>query len=511
MSVGRIQYSVAQRFARWYWPAVVVIAAAAVILRFWDSERPGYDVDESVYERIAANFARRGVIAEKGEYAGTVDQLYTSHPPFPFMLLGGWFRLIGTPGLVQARWLAAGASVATIVLIAMFLRKPLGNWALLASGLIAVDGWITFTNRVGWLENYQFPLGIAALWYYRHASESRSRKRLFVAGLLLGGVLVFKHVGVYFMVAAIIHRMITTRWQPSTRRPYRAWAWAAARGLVSPLIIGPLVVALAYVAGMIAWAGPEYRAATQNQILRLVGLRKSPGAIKSTSDIIQPLLHQYGIYAATVVMLALTGLLIVGRLVQAARHRSLEPLRRADALLLSWALAGYLVFGLAGLKFPHYLFMIMLPAYCYLIAELWQWVQERGRHGAAPLVRSRLVVTACLCVVLALSGLYATYARVIARNDNAVGQTILWFQRNAAQGDRVIADEFIGQQIPQPYCGIKHVGTCLSKGQPRYVVAYTTTTQKLPDDGKLKSLINRGIVVVRFTGFKERIIVYRIP
>lgn len=499
---------------RWYWMLVTAIAAAAALLRFWHSERPGYDVDESVYEYIAANFASGGDISAKPEYIDPAGKLYTSHPPFPFMLLGAWFRVIGSAGLVEARWLSAAMSVLTVVVLAGFMRRLIGDWALLASALVALDGWITFTNRVGWLENYQFPLGIAAMWLYLRLSDRPTRMRLALAGAALGLVVAFKHVGVYFLIAAIVHRMITSDWQPNTPRRIWAWLWAAVRSLKSPLGIAAVLVMIAYVWGMALWAGPQYLSASKNQILRALGLVESRGAVKGTGDIVGPLLNQYGIYVATVLVLALAGILVGVRVLQMLRHRSFEPLRRADPMLFAWAFSAYAVFGLAGLKLPHYLFMIMLPAYCYLVAELRYWVRTREVGGLlVDPSRLRVFTTWALCVILALSGVYATYARMVARSDNAVGQTIAWFQdkANARPGDRAVADEFIGNQIPQPYCGIKHVTSCVSRGGiPDFVIEYTTTTQKLPQDPELDALLNRSTVVATFTGFKETIKIRRV-
>jgi 4-amino-4-deoxy-L-arabinose transferase-like glycosyltransferase len=170
-----------------------LILLAGAFLRFWQlGSRPGFDWDEPVYTDIARHLAGEDLLAAKTDYTAQPEP-YLYHPPFYYMVLSLWFRLFGS-GIVQARQLAACSSIVLLGLLAAFLRAHIADWSLLATGMIAFDGWLVFTNRVSWIENLMMPLGVAALWLYRRASNQPATGRFAIAGAALGGVVVFKHV-----------------------------------------------------------------------------------------------------------------------------------------------------------------------------------------------------------------------------------------------------------------------------------------------------------------------------
>jgi 4-amino-4-deoxy-L-arabinose transferase-like glycosyltransferase len=547
-----------------WWTLLGAIVAVAVFVRLYPNALvPGWDVDESTYEKNAENFARGLGIRLKAEYIQAKAPLYTSHPPFGFIIEGWWFKLFGS-GITQARWLAVTGSIVTIVLLAMLLRRLVGNgWSLIAALLIATDGWMTFTNRVGWLENVQLVFAAAALWLYWWVSKKRAVsdsgattgswayfKRpasrewrvaygwLFLAGLALAGVFAYKQVGAYILLAAMIHRVVTRHYRPRLPRPQGTWArrwlvycWRAAKAVgrtIPRVLFGPLSLATglvmsAYIAGMTIWAGQEFFQSTLNQIKRALGLVESRGAVKSSSDIITPLVNQYKIYVGMLFVLALAGLMVGWQLMRMVVpggfwrnlwdgrfgrlfRFSLAPLNhpKADTLLFVWTLAAFMVFGGAKLWLPHYVFMVVLPAYCYVVSRLRQWY-----WGTTSKLQPWLI--GLLSVALVASGLYASYNRLVVHRDNAVYATVRWMDEHADHHSRVIADEFMGQQIPQPYCKISHAQLCEQKGggAPDYLILYTTTTQQLPRSAALQRMVDNSDEVFRTSGFKETITIKR--
>lgn len=548
----------------WWLMLIVVLGEAVLVRTIPNALRPGYDVDESAYTGIACNVASGFGVRLRPEYIeGAQAKLYTSHPPFGFYFQGMWFKLFGC-GVTQARWLAVTASVLTIFLLALFLRRLMGPWwAMLAAFLIASDGWMTFTNRVGWLENVQLVWGVLALWFYWRVSERVKRYEehlqgvpyfrrlahstwwamfawLFLAGVALAAVFVWKQVGVYFLLAGMIHRVITRTYQPRQERPsggflrrtgvclwrgVKAVARTIPRVLFGPLSLATGLLMSAYIVYMTVWAGPEFFKSTLNQIKRALGLVESRGAVKSSGDIITPLVNQYSIYVGMLIVLALAGLMVGWRCMRVVVwehfwtnlwvanfkrlfrfHWSTLTRPQPDyAMLFAWTLAAFMVFGGGKLWLPHYVFMIVLPAYCFLVSGLKRLRERGGRAG-------RGWVIGALCIVLAGSGLFATYKRMVTDPRNPVRDVVVWFQANAKPGSKAIADEFIGQILPDKvkYCKITHAQLCEDKGgTPDYLILYTTTTQQLPRSAALQRMIDNSDEVYRTTGFKETIIIKR--
>jgi 4-amino-4-deoxy-L-arabinose transferase-like glycosyltransferase len=215
---------------------VAVVLAVATALRFIGlATRPAYDWDESNYLEIGRNVAEFGVVTAKTPF-GQEPELYFYNPVFYFWLEGGWFKLFGS-GILQARWLAAGAAVLMLLMLAGMLRSLLGTWALLAVSLLALDGWMIFTNRVGWIENVGFVFAVGGLWLYKVALDKPTWLRFGAAGLVLAWATVFKHQFGYFIVGVFFCWLIV-------REHHRKHV----------VMFGTMVLgAVAYVAAMLLW------------------------------------------------------------------------------------------------------------------------------------------------------------------------------------------------------------------------------------------------------------------
>jgi 4-amino-4-deoxy-L-arabinose transferase-like glycosyltransferase len=478
-----------------FWPMGALIVAIAAALRLPNlAVWPGLEWDEPVYADVSANFAAYGEIAAKPEYLSESTP-YLFHPPFHFILEGSWFKLVGA-GVTQARLLAVISSLIMIVLLISMLRRMIGNWALLAGILVAIDGWLVFSNRVSWIENTLVLLGVFGLWMYVRALDKSKVSWFVAAGAILGLTRVYKHVGVIFVGAVFIHWLIRRQ---QTRRHLVLFATSVAVGA-------------AYLAAMSAIYGQTFWDQSSIQFRRSTGEQSSRGALNQIGDIVAPLMDQYKIFAVT---LGLAGVavvtLITFRTVQMIKRRSAAS-ASDHSLLVAWAASALIFFALLQLRFPHYFILVLLPLLVYLTAEIRMLVlryQARGAHRAQRWPSTaRLVLVAAGLAIVILNGI-AFHQRFIAPSqDDALRETAAWVAANVPADATVITEESIGVMIDQPYCNTWRGDTCQDAS---YVITYTSHTQQLSTDNNLPRVIASGFEVFRTTGYKEQLTVYRLP
>lgn len=476
-----------------FWIAGVVLLAIAAILRLWDiASRPGFDWDESVYANVGENLATSGRLEAKTEY-NEVPEPYLYHPPFYFWLLAGWFRLFGS-GITEARTMAALSSLIVLVLLLGFLRKQIGNWALLAVVLIAVDGWMVFSNRVSWIENVMMPIGIAALWVYLNAYRRMDTRLFALAGILIGFVTVFKHVGLYFWVAVLIHWLITRE------QAKRHW-----------VLVGCAAAMVAsYIISMTLAFGNDFWRESGIQLIRIAGLRESRGALNELIDFVVPLTQQYRIFAMTVLLTVAVVVVLVIRALGCFRNRSVAALN-GHTLLFAWALSALTCFAVLQLRLPHYFMMIVVPLYSYLVAEvkrLYEYATAHCSEVNRPLTLRPAIIASVVVAVILGASLSGALLR-LNDDSNALRETATWVKANLPPDARVIAEEPVGTAIGQPYCKIWRAAEC--EKSARYLITYVSTTQDLPNSLALYRMIGQGAVEAEFVGFKERITVYKLP
>lgn len=492
--------------SRRFWPWLGLALLAAAVLRFVGlAHHPATDWDEFNYLAVGRNFAEHGDVSAKTPY-GQTHEVYMYNPVFYFWLLGGWFRLVG-PSLLHARWIAAGASVLTLFLLATMLRRLIGNWALLAVTLLALDGWMIFTNRVGWIENLGFVFAVGGLWLYERALAKPTILRFMVTGLVLAWATVFKHQFGYFIVAVLI-----------------CWLIVRKHCREHMVMFGVVFVGMAaYTSAMLLWNGGDYKREMGGQLMRLLGEKASRGSVSSSGQILMALENQYAIYFGMLVGLAVTGAVvawrsghIIWRLCSGWRRCRYRLFRRehmdyvfeyvsGNALLFGWVAAAFVCFVLTSkVRLPHYTFLVIVPAYCYLAAELKVFVERSNwRH------RRKLAVT-MLAFVIVGSGLFATYQRMVADDRDAFAQTAAWIDQNVPAGDLVITEEPIGNNTPDDvaYCKMDHAAACQKVAQ--YLVVYETLTFKPPGSPAISRMRRDGQKVVQFEDFKAIITIYRI-
>lgn len=483
-----------------FWLLLTGILAIASVLRVWQlATRPGYDWDETVYHAIGANMAEDNLLQAKPEY-GSPREPYLYHPPLYFMLLGLWFRTFGT-GMTQGRALAVVGSLIMLVVLALWLRRLVGDrWALVATFVLAIDAWVVFTNRVGWIENTMMVIGIVGLVLYHRALVNSSAFGYLIAGGVLGLVTVYKHVGLYFLVAVVIHWLIIRR--------------ESRKHLV--LIGTSLAVFLSYIGILSMTYGTTYWDQSTVQIQRILGMRESRGAVNSFSDIVNPLVAQYKIFAVTLLLVAIGGVLVlilgIKEIRNALRHRRATRQRRSPVpalmkdqplgytLLFAWAAAAALCFGVMRLWLPHYFAMIVIPMICFLAAIL-----ANGQHDSKKATR----LTAIILTVIVAANALAFYGRFVVKQDNALKDVATWVDKNLPQNARIMTEESIGSALNvKEYCKLGHANRCAEKSS--YVITYDSHTQSPPDTPAVNNALHNAKKLASFKGFKEDLTVWEI-
>jgi putative flippase GtrA/glycosyltransferase involved in cell wall biosynthesis len=465
---------------------ILVVSAG---LRLWDiGARPGYEWDEPVYGSVGAHFAQFGTVTYKAPIARPT--VYLSHPPFYFVMLGEWFRVVGA-SITQARVLSAIMSLILITILFLYLRQRMGAWALLPTVFVALDGWIVFANRISWIDNSVLVFGVLGIWAYFHALKQDTVRAYIVAGLALSFTFVFKQLGIYFCAIPILN-----------------WLFSRQRTRGHLVMLGTFVVCiLLYLGYMLSIYKNAFVRQTMSQIFRSSGTVTSRGVV-SPQDVVAALVGQYHIFAFTVLLCAASLVWLGIDIIRSIRRRDASWLRRYS-IEASWIIAGIVVFVAIQLKFPNYFIYLMIPLMVYLGMRIRDvasgWLAADLRHPR--LVRAGLIALLMLVVGCELGEFYL---RIVNQSDNALLQVANYVTANVPAGDTVLADEPVGVMIPQRYCKLESAGTC---PDVRWVVTYTSLTQKLPtqaSDPQLYVLLHEAELVQVFHGFKETITVYRI-
>jgi len=475
-------------FARAYLMLFALVLGAGTALRLWQvGSRPGWQPDETVYTSVARHILANGLIQDHLQ-RGMPWAPFLFHPPFYFLLLANWFRLVGS-GIAQARELAVMSSAVMLCLLFRLIWRLHGTGAaFLTVGLVTFDGWLLFAERISYIENTLLVVIVAGLVLYERALRRQSTAAFIGAGLVLGFAAVFKQTGVYVLPAVALNWFVI-------RRQDRNHLYLA--GTV-------ITVILAYVIGMI-WLfdyGRQQWFLEQSyiQIERVLGLRQSRGTLNSPMEFIHLLSHQYAIFAPSLVVAIAGIVLLVRRCVQCVRARSWEPVR-PNSVLFSWSACGVLVFGASQLHFPPYFALVLIPVYCYLWTEVYAYV--RAKPG-------RLQVAVVAWTFVVILGLGSFYLRVVDHKDNTLWQLQRYAATYIPRNDTVITDEDIADVIRQPWCSVARAGACQISAT--YVITYRTYLQPIAPSGDFAFWkIMRGATKVKvFVGFKETITVWRL-
>jgi 4-amino-4-deoxy-L-arabinose transferase-like glycosyltransferase len=468
---------------------VLLVLAAALGLRVWHLDgRPGTEYDEPVYAAVAQNLADHSRLQVR-EPVG-VDEPYLYHPPFYFFTLAGLDRLFG-PSLLNARVLAALLSMVTLALLWLFARRWPGGWgAVGVLACIAADGWLLYTNRVGWIENAGFPILVLGLLLYQRALETstddaRALTTFSAAGYVLGAAAIFKLTLVVGVLALLVHWIIVRDRHQGHRRAVRA----------------VVRVVFFYAAGMTIIYGQAFLHQVAVQFDRASGRYASRGVVH-LSDLVSATTHNYAPFFATVGLLVVGFVMVLVRLVGAMRSGGLDALRGPDSLYLAWSLASVLFLGALSLRYPQYLVLVLVPLYLYVGSR----VVVRWRRSDTD--RWRVLALVGVCVLL-IGDAVAFRSEVASTQTDAIAAATTYLG-TLPRSRTVLADEPIGVGISQPYYDVDRWVFDRGRREPDYVAMITTRTQHLPTATVFRELMTRATIIRRFHGFKGDVTVYRI-
>jgi 4-amino-4-deoxy-L-arabinose transferase-like glycosyltransferase len=476
---------------RWELAAAGAVLVMAAALRLWEiSGKPGWQSDEPVYTSIATNIATVGTLNEHLQY-GLPWAPFLFHPPFYFLLLAGWFKLFGA-GIPQARVLGAAMVMVMFTLLFRLLWKLHGlRIAVITLTFLAFDGWLLFIQRVSYIENVLFVFVVGALLLYQRALERPARLRFLIAGLAVGCAIVFKQTGSYVLPSVLLNWLIIRR----EHRNHLLLTGAA------------LAVVAAYFGGMTVMfdvgANHWFLDDTLIQLERVLDIRSSGGTLTSPFALLDLLSHQYAVFLPSFLVAVAGFVLVVRRVVQCARTRSVMPLH-GNTLLFSWTAAAIVVFGASELRYQQYFALLLIPLYCFLWTELSHLVATRG-VGRPQLLQAAAVGAA----LVVMAGLFTFYLRVASRSDDVLAQVRQYAMTKIPRSDVVVAPEQIGDELNQRWCSVYRAPVC--KYSATYVITYITFLQgNPPDDPVLYALLKNSVRLVTFHGFKETVTVWRV-
>lgn len=475
----------------------LVVLVAGALLRFWNVGRqPGWQNDETVYTEIGRNVAVHGQITEHAQQL-VAKGPFLFHPPFYFLLLGGWFRLFGS-GITQARTLSVVASLVMLVLLFRLMWKLYdARLAAISVCLVILDGWMIFVERISYIENTLMVLVVLAMICYQRAIESPTLRRYVIAGAMFGACAVFKQTGAYLLVVALVHFVITRR----DGRGRRAMMGVAA--LIIGLYVSMMVIAFDLNSHHF------FITDTIIQFDRTFGLRESHGTLTSPLKGIELLERQYYVFLPSLLVAVTSFLVLIRRTIQCLRARSFAPIGE-ETLLYSWSAGAIVSFGVISLRFPQYFVLVLVPMYCYLYQEAVRYFRRvRIDHPHSPY--GKLVPSVIAGLVVAL-GLASATSRVYLRHDNVLLDVREYAIHHIPRDSSVVTLEAVGDEIPQPWCTEANFNACNTAGNVKYIITYVTFLQPNPPAIKKRLRQGQGGWVRKrtFRGFKETATVWEL-
>ncbi len=443
--------------------ALVFIILNGTLLRLsLLSERPGWELDEVVYMKVSQNLIHDGYVWL------TAGEPYLSHPPFYFYLLGSIYRLFGS-GIVQGRVIAALSQMIAFICLFFAMRDMHGKFiAFAATCLILVDSWILFTGRVGQIENSQLVLVVFAVWQYHRAQKQTGFRNYIFAGILIGIVVIYKHIGAYIVL------MVVFNWLFQRKQHQQHII----------LLMTVLLVMMVYGILMYAVWGNEFIYQYIAQINRTIGLKYSPGLNYGISQIIEATVAHYWIFLTTILLFGIGIPLTLYRTYQALRIR-----RPENTIVLAWSLSGICFFGIISLKAPHYFVLLLVPLCCLCAIEI--------------MSQKSWVRILAMIVLFVLANGFTWNMRFIQRQENLLKDVQQYAITTIPLDDTVFSTEPICSIIPQ-HCvkleGQSENGIAEAIKQSQWILAYESTTQPFP----IPNWNERTI----FSGFKDKVTVF---
>lgn len=460
-----------RRAVPWAWAAIAATAAALRLTAI--AGKPGWQWDEVVYAEIGANVLRHGVPFEHiplgQQFAADAYQ-----PAAYFWVLAGWFRVTGA-GVPQARVLGALLSLAALALVTVAAHRVYGRATALAAGsAMAVDGWLVFVERIGYIENFLLLIIAAFVVCYE-------RRWIVAAGALAGAAFAVKYTGIIAPATFLLAWLMTSR----DHRRHLAGIGAMAGAFAA--------VTLATVATD-GWS--DWEQSTVVQIKRVLGVQSSGGTLTSPAAALHLMAAQYWVFLPSLAV-AIAGLAILARLLlRCYRYRSWLP-AADDAVFAAWAAAGTLIMAASSLRFPQYFALTLVPL--YVLA----WSRAARME---PPAKAAAAVAAAL-----LASLASVTIRVAIPDDNVLASVQQYAAASIPAGAVVVADEQVGDEIAQPYCREQDAMPCL--GRASYVITWDTylqQTQALGDAAFSRLFAQPRTEVASWQGWNGTVTVWKV-
>jgi 4-amino-4-deoxy-L-arabinose transferase-like glycosyltransferase len=470
-----------QRIKHKAWWGLILVIFVVYALRMITTAQVGLEVDEPINYIASTSQQTLGFPAIREEL-GYDMKPYFSHPPFGYMLMAYWFDLTGAE-LHTARILSALVTTLALVTLAGFVKRTVGYSAGLFTLLLTgLDNWLIMTNGMFYLENFQLILLVIALWaYWKTLSLKQEHMPMYVlTGLLVGTVVIFKHIGVYFALG------IATSWLALGKNH---------RGYLA-LFSSMLAVILVYCVGMYIKWGNLWWDPTWHQVQRTFGSVEARGLNYSLDTMINVIIDRYWIFAITILGMCLgtacTALLYVGYITKRLK------LPYSTAIIVFWGMGAIIFGGGTALRSPHYFMLWLLPFWALLAIGLHKLYKKLPQ-----------LVTWILIIAIGLN-LASFVWRIGVPHGDVVVESAQYVSEKISDDAVVATEPYIAALFQQKY--IKYDQTSprelLDMGVT-HLVLYWTTTATIPKELGDTSYYCQTLSE-EFSGFKDCAVVCQI-
>jgi dolichyl-phosphate-mannose--protein O-mannosyl transferase len=288
---------ISERYSRLYnWGAPAIVVITAIVLRAWNLGHPAQLVfDETFYVKDGWTLFNLGYSAswpdgaddafKVGDVNGYLtDPSFVVHPPLGKWFIGIGMALFGPENPASWRVATVVAGVLGVILLMVIAKKLFKSTllAVIAGGLMAIDGNAIVMSRVALLDNFVMLFALLGflfilldrdwtggrldLWMKRRLETGRStdwgpalwwRPWTIAAGLAFGLTAGVKWNGLYFLAAFAVYTLVV---DIVARRKAGVHFWFTGtlfkQGPVTFLLMIPIALA-AYMSTWITWFTSE--------------------------------------------------------------------------------------------------------------------------------------------------------------------------------------------------------------------------------------------------------------
>ena len=275
----------------WYWGGPLAVTAIGAGLRLWDLGQPHSLIfDETFYVKDAWSLWNNGYettwpaetdprFAAGETNIFTTDGSYVVHPPLGKWLIALGMAAFGAHNAFGWRVSVAVAGILMVLLIALIARRLTGSplLAVIAGGLLALDGHAIVLSRVSLLDNFVALFVLAGFglmlidreWSRRRLSDILTARRalgqkpdwgptlwwrpwLVAAGLAFGLAISVKWSGIYFLAAFGVYVIVMDALD-RRREGLPFWLTASVMKQAPAALIAMLPIA--FVTYVLSWTG----------------------------------------------------------------------------------------------------------------------------------------------------------------------------------------------------------------------------------------------------------------